>query len=431
MGKNIKLTKEELRRNAKANNDLGSREIFFRRQAYSAFAYENVPEEIRSTIKDFNVDENILYGRVDRSYRPVVINPRFLAPIVGSEGQYALPFVADAIAEFLKEIKIATTNGKISTNPILSSLEIARSYVSYLSVQNTLLNRSYDGFLFFEKATNNANKITNIDIYVSRFERFLLNYTQKNIVTSPAFITSRSYDMNSTGLCIDFSNVGFSQDEIKMKFIDFPHFEYYVRTARKYGFYVDANYPLRLVCDLTSPVTKKFMKENGLSDTSVSNVFSTYYSLAYRSDLEIFQGLTYRGYERYRRSRPRIKKTFQEDDRLFTYFENREFTLPVEFVEKYPIPYWLTMYVKVRNQESRMNFSEQEILKITKNALSMEKNFDKETALDYLNKVFMNVPIMEGSASDQLYRDYLTKIDESPSEGYQQHLKEIYKNQTR
>ena len=418
---------ERIRQFARANNNLGSRNIFDQRLAYSAFAYENLREEIKPAIKDFNRDEFILYGRVDKNYRAVTVKQSSLLAIPNTDNQFALPFVADAASEFIKEVRIALDKQKLSRFPFFRNLEIVRSYVPYDYVQIDMLNRAFDAFLYSQRAFNKAKDILNIDIFIQRFVDFLMEYAQENPLSSQAFITSRFYDMSCSGLCIDFLEEDFSNDAVKMAFIDSVYFDYYVTLAAKYGFYVDKNMPTRLVSNLSSSVTKKFILASGQTNSSSRSVFTKNYNTAYRKDIEIFRNFMFISYRRYATTRPTVKETLIQDGNLFTRYHQREFELVAQYEKKYTNEFWTDFYVKLRNVESQLDFSMNQVRTITNNAIEIEKSIDRLASLNYINRVFMDIPIKEGSSYDRIYRNYLRGKTEMPFENYPEYLKEAYK----
>ena len=111
------LTAKDLKKEAKATNEMTSAELFTRRALYETYAYSEVSEEMQSVLVDFNLQENAFYGRVDPLYRSVIVENQNLVPLPGTKDQYALSFVADAYGEFIKEIRIAVQNGKIQSLP--------------------------------------------------------------------------------------------------------------------------------------------------------------------------------------------------------------------------------------------------------------------------------------------------------------------------
>lgn len=420
------FTVEDLKKEAKATNDMTSFELFTRRVLYETYAYSEVSEEMQSVLVDFGFQENTFYGRVDPLYRSVIVKDQNLVPLLGAPNQYALNFVADAYGEFIKEIRIAVQNGKIQRDPVLQNLEVKRSYVNNQINQTFLLEAMKNKFLSYVIESGESKKFTNVDKFVPFFQDFILEYVEKNTISTPSFVTSTSYSINSTGLCIDFGDTGFSSDKEKIDFINSPNFEYYLSVAKRYGFYVDRRYPLRIVANLSSPAMKRFISFRGITNPKPSSVFLVNYRLVGRQDLEMIRAVFFNTYQFLQKTRPDIKQVFVQNGSLFTTYIKRTEILPDYFDKKYPLQHWMRFYVKLRNAETKMDFRDQQVRKITANALNLNNTIDKEVAMDYINRVFMGIPISEGSSFDAKFKEYLKRTDQNP-DNYLERLKEIYK----
>ena len=430
MSNDKKINQVYLRKFATATNDLGTFDTYRGRLVYSAVAYHMVPENLKPIIKDFNFDETILYGRVNKEFQPIMPDETKLQAITGQDRQYALSFVALACDEFLKDIRFAIENGKISNNSFLENLKVKRAYVPQGARQISTIETSAATYISFYSQTEKINKIMNMDQLVASFQNYLLEYARTGMISSPAFVMSKMYSPNGTGLCIDFDDSKFSDDTVKMQFIDSPGFQYYLTCAARYGFYVDKNYPLRLVSNLSSPTTKKFISATGQKSTDLDSIFENYYKLAHENDIDILKNLFFITYQNIQQSRPEQKINFIEDGNLFSMFEKREIPDPAGFQETYGTDYWLRVYVKIRNRESKLDYHQSRLNKITESAIKYNEKFDMLTAMNYINKEFLSVPISEGSYNDRATRFGLKARGTMPDQAeidYLQYLKENYK----
>lgn len=430
MSNDKKINQVYLRKFATATNDMGTFDTYFRRITYSAVAYHMIPENLKSIIKDFNFDETILYGRVNKEFQPIMPDETKLQAIAGQDKQYALPFVASACEEFLKDIRFAVDNRKISNNSFLENLEVKRSYVPQGAKQVSTIESSAAIYISSYSQTEKINKIMNMQQLVVSFRNFLLEYAKTGFISSPAFVMSRAYSPNGTGLCIDFNDDKFSDDVAKMQFIDSPGFQYYLTCASRYGFYVDKNYPLRLVSNLSSPTTKKFILATGQSSADLDSIFENYYKPAHQNDIDILKNLFFITYQNIQQSRPEQKINFIEDGNLFSMFEKREIPDPIGFQETYGTDYWLRVYINIRNSESKLNYHQSRLNKIAETAIKYNEKFDMLAAMNYINKEFLSVPISEGSYNDRATRFGLKARGTMPDQAeidYLEYLKENYK----
>ena len=423
----LKDSLEKRLRALKATNDMGAAESFYKRLAYTVYSCHDIREDTLPTMMDFNVFEGLLYGRVDTNYRCVEVVPSRLVEIEGTKNKYVLPYVAAAFSEFKKEINTAIINGKIRNAPFLENMEVARAFTSARNAY--VLNLSILGsrFLNFYIKTRRLDEIRDFDSFMIKFTDFVLETSLINPISSPAFLMSKSCSILSTGLAIDLQEFDASLDEEKMKIITSPFFQFYVDVATKFGFYVDKNYPCRLVANLSSRAMATTADENGYNIAGAFSYFSADYSVCWRDDLDIFKNMAYQLYSYIQDRRPDIYEVFVQDSDLYTKIEEREYILPIDVVERYPDDYWINFYVRLRNNETRLNFDEPSLNKITQNAIDRKKMLDIHGIMDYINRVFMDVPAQEGSLNDFKNRKYFKDQEEVPFSDYQEYLAKTIK----
>jgi len=405
-----------------ADNSMKSRETFFKRLAYKVYAYHDSDEESMGIIKDFTQFENVLYGRVDTLFNALELRPNRLVPIAGSQNQYALRYVAAAYAQFSTEIQIAVANGKIRNAPFFQNMEVKQSYLSARNAHRSILGAAASRFANFYVRSRRLKEIKNFDQFLRKFVDFLYEFAELNPLSSPAFLLSKSSDISTTGLVLDLELKDFSQDKEKFEFIRSPYFEYFKKCAQRYGFYIDKNYPYRLVANLSSPAMKQFMAESGYPQDRLRSVFYMDFSPAYRNDLEIFKNLAFTLYRQIISARPDIHEVFQVDEDLFTRIEQREFYLSSDLEKNYPDEYWLDFYVRLRNIEASLDFAPQQVDRIINNSIEIKKIVDKDRAMDYINKVFIDIPAQEGSFNDAQNRRYFKEVEDKPFSDYKEYL---------
>lgn len=405
-----------------ATNDSGAIEAFYKKMAYSVYSCHDIEEGTLSTMKDFSVFENLLYGRVDNSFRCVEVKPSRLVKLGDTENQYALPFVAAAFSEFQKEIRTAVINGKIRNSPFLEEMKVERSFISARNLFILNLNMLGSRFLRFYINSRKLDEIKDFKTFMMKYTDFIYETAQVNPLTSPAFLMSKNSSILSTGLAIDLKTFDSSIDSKKMELITSPFFQYYVDAATKFGFYIDKNYPCRLVANLSSQSMAATASENGYNITGASSYFNSDYTVVGREDIYIFQNMAYQMYSYIQDRRPDIYTTFVDGENLFTKLDQREYILPAQILADYPDEYWIDFYVRVRNKETRFNFSEPSLDKIIKNAIDKKKLLDIHGVMDYINRVFMDIPAQEGSFNDFRNRKYFKDQEEVPFSDYQEYL---------
>ena len=406
----------------KATNDMGSFESFHRRMAYSAYSCYDIEEGTLATMKDFNLFENLLYGKVNPSYKCVEVKASSLVPVDSSGKIYTLPFVNAAFEEFQKEIKTAIINGKIRNSDFLEGMEVKRSYLSPRTPYTLIISMLGSKFLEYYTKTRRLNEIRDFKTFMSKYTDFILEAANSNTITFAAFMMSKNTSILSTGLALDLKIFDAGKDEEKMNIIGAPYFQYYVDAATKFGFYIDKNYPARLVANLSSPAMAAIASENGYSISGAASYFNADYTICWREDIYILQNLAYQLYSYIQARRPDIYTTFVEGDFLFTKVEQRQHIVIADLFKEFPDEYWLDFYIRIRNQETKFKFDEASLNKMIKNAIDKKKRLDIQGTIDYINKVFMDVPAQEGSLNDYRNRRYFKDQEELPFSDYQEYL---------
>ena len=112
---------------------------------------------------------------------------------------------------------------------------------------------------------------------------------------------------------------------------------------------------------------------------------------------------------------------------LLHHDEQREYYLSSDLEKNYPDEYWLDFYARLRNIEASLDFAPQQVEKIINNSIEIKKIVDKDRAMDYINKVFIDVPAQEGSLNDARNRQYFKEVEEKPFSDYKEYLAKTVK----
>lgn len=404
-------------------NDLDSQDYFYSRMAYSVYAFRDHEEmKKKGVIRDFWFAENMLYGKVNSSFFAIEPRHEVLVPIQGTDDQFTLPFIADAFSEFEKEIRNAILSGKISNMPFLRQLKVYKSTESINRLYSGLTTIMTSKIVRLLTKTRKSDNIINFEDFMVHFEDFMLEYSNNNIVTKSSFVMSNDVGLPHTALALELAEAEYASDFEKANdFINDPEYAYYLKVAEKYGFYVDKNVPWRLVANLSSRAMQLFIEESG-SSSGLDSILASNFRKAYINDLGALKFCAYNAYSTIVSSRPNISKTFQENRKLFTSFEKRIPVTPEEVDILYPDERWLQLYIKIKNNEKKLDFNEQEIKRITKNSISLKNLLDTREAMGYINRVFRDIPSLEGSFNDLQNKNFFKNVKDRPFSDYRNFL---------
>lgn len=158
-------------------------------------------------------------------------------------------------------------------NRLRSAYRTNDSIILPTQIQDLVPKRSYDEFdenytiyekLFLERVLGLLletleRKTVDMLQFVEAMETILFSTEMSDLpMTKSGFALSSYSSAYSTGLYVDIvAEQDGSIDLTKPSFYEDEKFECYVRLAREYGFYVDANAPWRLVLDLEDRMIKR------------------------------------------------------------------------------------------------------------------------------------------------------------------------------
>jgi len=411
------------------NNSLGSKNLFYSRIIYSAYALHKYPElEDEGAIKNFWFRENTFYGKVDLKFDPIEVNYKDLVSLRNYPDQFVLPFVRDAFEDFERDVKRSILDGIVREFPLLRKLKVVESTRRVSKLYGSLTWYTIKVLKYLTKA-GKLNDIKNFEDFMVRFGDLCLEYSENNILTKSSFVMSSDVDLRYTGLALSLANADYSSDRSKVaSYINHREYPLYVNLLQKYGFYVDKNAPWRIVANISSAPMQGYLEKYGIAP-GLSAIFSRYYRKAYLNDIDLLQTAAYSAYTTLRDKRPKIFETSIENGELVTTTITREPLRPKAVTIIYPDDLWLSLYIKIKNNEKNLNFADNELEGIIKSAKNLQKLFDKRQVLGYINSVFKDIPAIEGSSNDAKLRKYWkeTPKKELPFSEYKKYLSETVK----
>ena len=405
--------------NFKGSNNQNAFELFNSRTIYDAYAYADSFEEPRANpsfksqardvpyTKNFWFVENLFYGRVNKTYNPIQVNPAFLTTLSGRgpNSIRCLDFVGDAFMAFRDEFVRRSNAGNLrGNNPAFIDMNVRAGHVELDRLYN---NYSLSDYGLFVNSFLDEEKRSEIN----SFKKFILLYSdylkrKKSLANSPitksSFLTSKRVSPMVSGLCLEIDSRDHGDDNIKVEnFISDVDFKFYSELATKFGFLIDKNAPWRLVADIGSVEMLKFVTARNSSITTTEQVFNSYYNLTFLQDFETMRTRFLSYYNKFVDANPRTRVPYVENGEIKTKNTIRNPLTRQLFDLRYPWSYWIEFYVEIKNMETNYGYSEAEIKRISKNALSLLNSLDEEAAVSYVNRKFKGFMHLEGSLNQK------------------------------
>ena len=336
--------------------------------------------------------DKVFYGKVDR-FQNVIIPRRdttLIKQTSDSSNVFAFNFVSDAFFKLKRNLKIAGDSGGIYTTetnfyqiestggwknwePIYSR-QVKKVFVAYNAYLQTL---SKDEF----------NKIRNVKEYADSLLNYLKTGDYKRPITLTELALARVTPYTMTGISLEISNDSYSDDSNKYinYFLDI-NFPYYVRAARKFGFYVDKNAPWRLFADVNS---KPMLEELANYNTNEENFFDNYFERTYTLDLDLFKKELVIAYNDFARANYVIREattpTIACPVSRVSIIGIRE-QINILDVNNIGDPYWLSYYFNIRLLESGIKYKNSSTL--IEESIKIARVFGYDKALIYINNLF-------------------------------------------
>ena len=374
-----------------ATNDLGTEETFILRKLYKDKAFPTTgPRSL-----DLWYDKP-LYGKIDRVENAATPKPSVMTQLPSLNGTYfAVNFVTDAFVAMSDALRRGVAYGNVDTRgSVYAPMQITRAaesatntYYQYLEILDKTFVETYI------LAKNRADEITNFDLYMKNYLRYLYERVPFVPINKSSFVLSKYAIPNIGGLMIEVDIESHADDKTKKRsWIDDPNFELIRKTAQEYGFMIDKNAPWRFVADLSSPFMQKYATSYGVhfKPGSASNIFDTHYDLVYNSDINLlkkFFKVSYEAfYDRYPRYTRKTTQFCKNSPTIDTQLLPREMLDAQHYNNKYTDSYWVQIYFNLRLREVGIPLTEPRRKVMIRQMLKLLPTLGQREVIKRINK---------------------------------------------
>jgi hypothetical protein len=399
----------------KGSNSLGPKEAFKAKQKYDNDAYfltaEEVSEEFYTTellsyrpfapegvFSLFNKTRLPLYGTVNDLVIPLQPKKENISYYLENENGFsALDFVMNSFINMKKAYSRSIYENQVTFNGRpLSDLSLSKARDDgQRAIQQHFDSISKD---FIQDLANNPitrKKIITPEHFVSYLVDRLISYSSIKLITYSSFLMSDKIDINFNGLCLDIASIPYDSDSTKVNQIILdPHFSLYLNTANSFGFVISKEYPFKLIADLGSPKLRESIcncgtnYRNGIQVDKVEDIIEYYFEPAYLYDFQYLRNLFDIVYTHfYSTYKTEFSDTYYNGyihRKRINRFASQSNTITSLLTDQL----LLSLYIKIKNNEMRINFSEGSVKRFYSIAMSIHKMHGIEMALKYINEKF-------------------------------------------
>tara|TARA_R110000824_G_scaffold33307_7_gene106724 strand:- start:377 stop:1660 length:1284 start_codon:yes stop_codon:yes gene_type:complete len=396
----------------KGKNGLSAKKIFDSRNKYNKFAYAPFLGE-ENLISLIDSHETILYGLVDKDFSPIQPKKERLSSYKNPDGSvfYALDFVVDSFINFVSAYNLGIATGKASSAAgDLSAISVKKAKPDtspFLKKQIDSISKEYINKIY---KTQDIRNIITVRDFLDHYMKFLLEKAVTTTITYSSFITSKYNDLNFNGLCLDISDASYSIDKEKVeKIINNKNFSYYRDTAKSFGFLISKKYPFKLIANLNSPQMRDRIcvcaqeYSNGLDANNIDQILETYYEHPFEEDLNYLFNFLQISYNNLANKFPRqLQASIREGCLIKKQYFRKVLSLS-EFKNILDDNLLLSFYIKIKNIESKLNFTEDSVQSIIMTAIDIKNEKDLQSALVYINSKFRMPSQVYGSLAAKNY----------------------------
>ncbi len=405
------------------DNNEGAMALYLKSQIYRG----DMVDIEYTNLRNFQIAESLLYGRVNRNYvsiepSPTVAFEQLAAATIPGTTHRVFKFVAAAFKDLQQQFRIKGMSGHIrSDDPILSTLEIEKAYESPRTFYDRFIAGRRENFIS-QLRTSNIN-FRNFDEFLIHLLPVMEEGVAALPFTYPAFIRSSYCPPTTSGLVIEIADLDASNDEEKItKFKNSPNWEFYLNACRSYGFYVDAANPARLVANIGSSEMVKYAQETSKCNyLSTDDILFSAYQAAHVSYYEGFIQNILFFYNQAKR--PYMEMEYCQNGKVSTTggSTSRSYArviTPVEYTEadlrrNYGEVFFLELYLKIRLMEEReTGLTPYDKERLVRDTVRMAKLKTPRYAIDYFEAFIGRTYDYSGSLTDLLYRATIRREEE-------------------
>jgi hypothetical protein len=351
------------------------------------------------------------YGTIDKEGDYIVYNAgdQALKKINGKSRQeavYVQDFVADAFTDLKKYINNAVTSGGFKQNSFYANISAKSGFRSiydlydgnYISIFTVFLQKTQQ-----DKILN--SKIKTHKDFIVEYRKFLEE--KINLVPHTFSETVAFYNLTffCSGMMISLSDDD-AGDDLK-KFTDYMYAEDYgvfLEFCKRFGFKVDKNVPWVLVADIASPAMKKYLNRYGIRDAD--DLLAKRFVKAYKFDFIALKNSFFDCYNQF----VDLNISYDRDPRSLCFNENnrqsyivREKTSRDTFFRDLNDPFWIKMYVYLKNLETKRGLTQQQYENVVREANDAIINNYEENALKFINGIFRGYGSINNADSLQTF----------------------------
>lgn len=367
----------------------GSNKLSTRASFVQRVVYESAFSEIRETLSCDFFDLRLLnsnFLKYDLDENIINVSETRLKDIATEI--YAVDFVADAFSELQS---LCANNSKISEEK-LKNLQAKKGWSSFHNKYHQHATAFFDQYIKYITSSARNKKIIDFKDFIVSFVHFLDRSAHLVPFLKSSFMLSGEYSATDGGFVIEFDIT--VKDDDKTKFDKYYKTNSYVEFAKlckQTNFAIDKNCPWRLVYNIYSDASEKYMKRY---DINREDFVDQYFYKTQEHDIENLKHYMIMFYNTFVGLQPTSSnpKIINYNNRSFTIPESIERALITkqEVDNKFSNLFWFNIYCHISFVENKSKIGNKEYKTTLKNLADTYKMHGTDLAMKDLSKYIIS-----------------------------------------
>ena len=329
-------------------------------------------------------------------------------------------FVVDAFKHFKKYQDDLMKQNRTNNVSIFTKLNVEKSTESFPDLYLKELNRLYEIFTNTYMIESRRRSIVDVFTFMKEFINFITVISPITAFNRSSYITSKFAPSSLNGLTISLQNIQYDADYVKKAntYIADPHFDHFITSAAKFGFFVDRNFPFIMIADIESATMKMYARSRGYS--SLQSIFDNCYFIAEKADIDSLKNVVLSFWNSYSfANRSQIVNSNKLETRKVYY---NQLTMDT-FEQLFNINWQIRLYLYIRILESKLTLNQNKFEMLYNESIKINHFSNTENAIKYINtKIVELTPQIEESetyltSADLTIKMLASSIDPLPTEG--------------
>jgi hypothetical protein len=402
-------------------NDLGSFDTFLERIFFKGFALskDGRPKTTIDETKNLFFSEIGLHGKINPQGTPITSNTGRLTKINQKKEVFVFDFVARAFQDFKEAISTAIRSGNMSaSDKHFEKLEATSGWFDSSAGYNLYMNNLKSFFMNYLQRLSPEKKrgISDVGVFSEIFLEFYDFFSTSFPLTRSGFMMSGMVSNQCSGMMLTIADYDYSSDEEKIRdFYNSVNLRAYKQAAISHGFLIDKNAPWRLIADIDNPVMQAYINQETM-ETSFDrkSFFGTYFLSSDNdpiSDLKIIISNFYQAAIQANKIQRKIainsKNCFEITSSRLPTKKQYQIIAGLSEIE------WAELYLKIKNYETKINYSDKELKNMARNLTDLRKKLDSRPYMLYIRNRFPQIPFSEGSTNYRETKKYILESGKS------------------